>query len=73
MSTTITKRTHPPDQGWLHTTFTLKSADRLPQEDAERCVCCFADPATYDIALCAQNGKKLLGVVRRKNWTPSTK
>lgn len=67
---TVTKRTHPTEQGWLHTSTTLKHADRLPLNAAETIVCCFGDPANYDIALCAQNGRTLKGCVRRKDWQP---
>jgi hypothetical protein len=67
---TVTKRTHPIDQGWLHGTFTLHHADRLTQDAAEIIVYCFSDPKNYDIALCAQNGKTLKGVIRRKDWKP---
>lgn len=68
---TVTKKTHPTEDGWLWSTITLKTAERLPQEHAEILVCMgyggfHLKTEDYEIALCAQNGKTLKGCVRKK-------
>lgn len=68
---TVTKRTHPTNEGWLYLTITLKRAELLTQDEAEDIVC-MGRRSTHDIALCTQKGKTLKGVIRRKDWKPNS-
>lgn len=67
----VTKRTHKPEDGWLHLHFILARSSTLPEDDLKKIVCYKSSPDDYDIAEAFQVGVHLYAVIRPKNYTPT--
>lgn len=65
MSALVTKRTHPPDEGWIHAAITMKHDKPLSEAELQD-VATWGRRTAHEFALTHQNGKRCRVVFRLK-------
>lgn len=63
---TVTKKTHPPKDGWIHVTLTLEKGYSPSLDDLEKLLVFGSDPAKHDIVVASLRGRILRGCYRPK-------